>query len=84
MVCNWQQTSYRFASPEAKQKFEQNPRDYAPAESGLDITLLTDAHQEVPGSLKHAVWYHKELYLFQSEATQKNFTANPGKYLSNK
>lgn len=84
LVCLWERTSYRFTSTEAQQKFEQNPSQYAPAESGFDITLRTDTNQEVPGSLKHAVWYQKELYLFQSEATQNRFTSNPEKYINKK
>lgn len=77
----WQGVAYRFASHRAQQKFEANPENYAPAHAGCDVTLIADSGEEKAGSLEHAVWYQRRLYLFQSQATRQAFSENPEKYI---
>jgi YHS domain-containing protein len=79
--CEWQGVVYRLASPEAKAKFEAHPEHYAPAQGGFDVTLTSHPGQEVPGSLEHAVWYRRQLYLFRDARSLKAFSANPAKFI---
>ncbi len=76
----WQGVTYRFASAQAQAEFEAQPEHYAPAKGGQDVILLADSGQNVPGTLEHAVWYHHQLYLFQSSQTMEAFSASPEKY----
>lgn len=77
----WQGANYHFVSADAKQKFDANPERYAPAHKGLDITLTTHEGHDIPGSLEHAVWYQRQLYLFRDGEGLKTFTANPAKFV---
>ena len=77
----WQGTLYYMASAEARWKFEINPEFYAPALGGLDVIKSSHQGQKVEGSLEHAIWYRRQLYLFEDENSLKTFTADPQKYL---
>lgn len=79
--CEWQGVTYRLASAEAKARFEAHPEHYAPAHGGCDVTLTSQQGQQSPGSLEHAIWYRKQLYLFRDASSLKSFTANPAKYV---
>ena len=65
----WQGVTYRFVSAQAQAEFEARPEHYAPAKSGRDVIVLATSGQQVAGSLQHAVWYHRQLYLFQNSET---------------
>ncbi len=74
---------YLMASAQARRRFEDYPELYAPALGGRDV-VQSSGSQAVPGSLTNAVWYQRQLYLFQDEGSLKTFTANPEKYLADK
>ncbi len=78
---HWEGAVYHLASAEAKQRFDAHPEHYAPAHAGLDVTLTSHKGQAIPGSLQHAVWYRRQLYLFHDAESLKTFSANPGKYV---
>ncbi len=78
----WEGVTYRFASTQAQAEFQAQPANFAPAKAGRDVILLATSGQQVPGSLEHAVWYHRRLYLFQSPQTMEAFSANPEKYIT--
>ena len=78
---HWEGVVYHLASAEAKQRFDAHPEHYAPAHAGLDVTLTSERGQAIPGTLEHAVWYRRQLYLFHDAESLKTFSANPHKYV---
>lgn len=72
--------TYWFAAPADQEAFLKNPDFYTPALSGFDPVLAIDHKQQVPGRREHSLDYDNMFYLFASEATLQQFTANPEKY----
>ena len=71
---------YNLSSAEALEKFETDPKAYAPAAGGQDVVLSSSDNTEQEGSLDHAVWYRNRLYLFSSKESRQDFVASPAKY----
>jgi YHS domain-containing protein/thiol-disulfide isomerase/thioredoxin len=72
--------TYWFASQTEQQQFWSDPDRYSPALSGMDVVLAVDHQQQVPGKREHSIDYDNLFYLFSSEATLQQFTANPERY----
>jgi protein disulfide-isomerase len=72
--------TYWFASQEEQQQFWADPDRYSPALSGMDPVLAIDHQQQVPGKREHSIDYDGLFYMFSSEATLAQFTANPERY----
>jgi protein disulfide-isomerase len=72
--------TYWFASAKEQQQFWANPDYYAPALSGMDPVLAMDHRQQVPGKREHSLDYDNLFYMFASEASLQQFTANPERY----
>ncbi|HEX4415103.1 MAG TPA: thioredoxin family protein [Lacipirellulaceae bacterium] len=72
--------TYWFAGPEEQKQFWADPARYAPALSGNDPVLAIDHQQQVPGKREHSLDYDGLFYMFASEATLQQFTANPARY----
>jgi protein disulfide-isomerase len=72
--------TYWFAGPEEQKQFWTDPDRYAPALSGMDPVLALDHKQQVPGKREHSLDYDGLFYMFASEATLQQFTANPQRY----
>jgi protein disulfide-isomerase len=72
--------TYWFAGQEEQQQFWADPDRYTPALSGMDPVLAVDHQQQVPGKREHSLDYDNLFYLFSSEATLQQFTANPQRY----
>jgi YHS domain-containing protein len=72
--------TYWFAGPEQQKQFLEDPDHYSPALSGLDPVMAIDHKQKVPGKREHSLDYDNLFYLFSSEATLQQFTANPERY----
>jgi protein disulfide-isomerase len=72
--------TYWFASQQEQQQFWVDPDRYAPAMSGLDPVLAIDHQQQVPGKREHSLDYDNLFYMFSSESTLQQFTANPQRY----
>jgi YHS domain-containing protein/thiol-disulfide isomerase/thioredoxin len=72
--------TYLFAGQAEQQQFLQNPDYYAPALSGVDPVLAVEHRQVVPGRREHSIDYDNQIYLFASEATLEQFSANPERY----
>lgn len=72
---------YYFSSAAAKAKFDAKPERYAPAYGGQDIVLIARGERTTTGSLQHAGFYHKRLYLFESAETARVFQENPAKFV---
>jgi YHS domain-containing protein len=72
--------TYWFAGPEEQKQFWTDPARYAPALSGNDPVLAIDHQQQVPGKREHSLDYDGLFYMFASEATLQQFTANPARY----
>ena len=72
--------TYWFAGPEEQKQFWTDPARYAPALSGNDPVLSIDHKQEVPGKREHSLDYDGLFYMFASEATLQQFSANPARY----
>jgi protein disulfide-isomerase len=72
--------TYWFASAEEQKQFWTDPDRYTPALSGMDPVLAVDHQQQVPGKREHSLDYDGLFYMFASEATLQQFTANPQRY----
>ena len=72
--------TYLFAGQNEQQQFLQNPDYYAPALSGVDAVLAVEHRQVVLGRREHSIDYDNQIYLFASEATLQQFTANPERF----
>jgi protein disulfide-isomerase len=72
--------TYWFATAVEQKQFWTDPDRYTPALSGMDPVLKIDHKQEVPGKREHSLDYDGLFYMFASEATLQQFTANPQKY----
>jgi len=75
--------TYWFAGPEEQKQFWTDPARYAPALSGMDPVLAIDHKQQIPGKREHSIDYDGLFYMFASEATLQQFTANPQRYAAN-
>ncbi len=76
----FQSKVYHFASEAARDKFEKNPKAYAPVSGGNDVVASKVEGAEIEGSLDHAVWFRDRLYLFSTAKTKAAFEATPSKY----
>ncbi|HEY4232431.1 MAG TPA: thioredoxin family protein [Lacipirellulaceae bacterium] len=72
--------TYWFAGPKEQQQFLANPDYYSPALSGLDPVMALDHKQSIPGVREHSLDYDNQFYMFSSEATLQQFSANPERY----
>jgi YHS domain-containing protein/thiol-disulfide isomerase/thioredoxin len=72
--------TYWFASQAEQQQFWSDPDRYSPALSGMDPVMQIDHKQQVPGKREHSIDYDNLFYMFCSEATLQQFTANPERY----
>ena len=72
--------TYWFATAEEQKQFWTDPDRYTPALSGMDPVLALDHQQQVPGKREHSLDYDGLFYMFASEATLQQFTANPQRY----
>ena len=72
--------TYLFAGPEEQKRFNQRPEDFAPAESGTDVVLLTEEGRAVAGRREHGAWFRGHVYLFASEDSFRKFEASPERY----
>lgn len=72
--------TYWFAGAKEQQQFWTDPDLYSPALSGMDAVLAIDHGQQVPGKREHSIDYDNMFYMFSSEATLQQFTANPERY----
>jgi YHS domain-containing protein len=72
--------TYWFAGPEEQKQFWTDPDRYTPALSGMDPVLAVDHQQQVPGKREHSLDFDGLFYMFASEATLQQFTANPQRY----
>jgi YHS domain-containing protein/thiol-disulfide isomerase/thioredoxin len=72
--------TYWFASAEEQKQFWTDPDRYTPALSGMDPVLAIDHQQQIPGKREHSLDYDGLFYMFASEATLQQFTANPQRY----
>lgn len=72
--------TYWFAGQAEQQQFWSDPDRYSPALSGMDPVMAIDHQQQVPGKREHSIDYDNLFYMFCSEATLQQFTANPDRY----
>jgi thioredoxin-related protein/YHS domain-containing protein len=71
---------YRFASPEHRQRFLQNPERYVPAFSGYDIVQFRELGRMVAGKRDHGVVFGERYYLFADEEGLRRFWQAPDHY----
>jgi protein disulfide-isomerase len=72
--------TYWFAGEAEQKQFWTDPDRYSPALSGMDPVMAIDHKQQVPGKREHSIDYDNLFYMFSSEATLAQFTANPERY----
>ena len=73
---------FHFASQEARDRFEADPSQYAPAAYGADVVSLGRDKDVVEGTLDFAAWYKGRLYLFSSQDNYDVFVKSPVTYAS--
>ena len=66
--------TYLFANPQEQQKFLSNPDHYSPVLSGHDAVVAVDYGQEAEGKRQYGVVYQGRIFLFSSEAAQRQFS----------
>jgi YHS domain-containing protein len=71
---------YLFVNAAAQQRFLADPDKYSPAVSGHDAVAWVEQGQFVPGVMKFGGEFNGLVYLFSSEATLRQFEANPKRY----
>src|SRR5690606_4425119 len=69
--------TYLFAGYEMQQRFLANPDQYSPVMAGNDAVLAIDSRQLVQGRREFGMFVDQRIYLFSSEATLRQFEANP-------
>ena len=75
----FQGRTFYFSTADAKAKFDEHPKQYAPISGGQDVVLLAEKVTK-EGSLDHAVWLKGRLYLFTSQKTLEQFVATPKEF----
>jgi YHS domain-containing protein len=68
---------YCFSSPEARQRFLNQPRRYSLVLAGKDIVLMVQEGKQVAGKREFGVWYEGLIFLFSSQETFDRFHENP-------
>lgn len=68
-----QSQKFQFSSEEAMKKFLAKPERYLPAAGGLDVVAVSQGTAVAQGSLEHALWFRKKLYLFLSRENMELF-----------
>ena len=77
---NYRGQKFHFSTPEARDRFNENPAFYAPAAYGADVVALGRDKDVIEGTLDYAAWYKGRLYLFGSQANYDTFVKTPAKY----
>lgn len=72
--------TYRFPSAAIREKFLANPAKYVPALNGDCIVCLAMKGKRVPGSVYHAAYHNKRLYLFPGKTQKQAFLKSPEKF----
>ncbi len=74
--------TYLFAGKPQRRKFLANPAKYVPALGGDCTVCLAEKGKRVPGSVYHAVFHNRRLYLFPGQEQKETFKSDPQKYAS--
>ena len=72
--------TYHMYSAQALAEFEKNPRQFAPRLMGCDPVVMSAKNLANPGSTSFGAFYDGELYLFESDASRRQFKLNPERY----
>jgi protein disulfide-isomerase len=76
---------YLFVSPEAQQKFLEDPHRYAPMLAGIDVVKLIEEQRVIPGQRQFGRFYpdpgERRVYLFADEASANRFGVDPDHYM---
>ena len=75
----YEERSYYFSSAEAKAKFDQNPKLYAPAYGGVDPVVWLAERKLTDGQILRE--YGGQFYLFSSKENWAAFKGNPQRYV---
>jgi YHS domain-containing protein len=71
---------YRFSGSKERQQFLAAPENFIPACGGRDPVVLTKEKRSLPGQVNYCAKYRGRIYLFASEATEKEFQRHPERY----
>lgn len=74
--------TYLFNSAGNRDEFWKKPDAYSPALSGNDPVLAIDQGQSQDGTREHSLEYGGQFYMFATEASLQQFSANPGRYVA--
>lgn len=79
-VATYRGKRVKFASPEHKQRFEQNPERYWPALDGLCPVSALDDHVRREGNPELAIVYRRRLWMFADEEREERFFTAAAEY----
>ena len=71
---------WHFATPEARDAFQADPRRYRPVDEGRDVVLRELEGFRVPGRPDRCVIYRDRLYLFASARSRAAFVKDPKRF----
>ena len=80
IVTRWRGKSWHFASEENRQKFEANPRAYAPGFGGFCPVSLAEGRR-VQGDPRHFVMIGQRIYLLRSSDAARELMQDPRKIM---
>jgi YHS domain-containing protein len=72
--------TYLFSSAAQRDRFQADPKRYAPVYSGNDLVLAAEGRENSPGRTEHSAIYQGRVYLFASPATYARFKQHPERY----
>lgn len=74
--------TYRFVDAEARERFQEDPAAYAPANKGHCPVSLRDEGKAETGNPSYGALYRKRLYLFADAESRERFLETPARYLA--
>lgn len=77
IVTEYRDIRYRFSSEADREKFLQNPAQYAPQDLGCDPIVLTKEGKAVAGDIQYGAFFDQRLYLFKSAENRELFKKSP-------
>lgn len=80
IVTMWRGQIWHFASEDNRERFEANPRAYAPGLGGLCVVALSEGRTE-PGNPRYFAVIGQRTYLLRSEAARRRLLADPQQIL---
>lgn len=80
IVTFWRGQAWHFANEDNRNRFEANPKAFAPGLGGLCVVALSEGRSE-PGDPRYFVVIGQRTYLLRSEQARRQILADPQRVL---